>query len=266
VNLIANSIRFGYSGGAEFLGPISLAIEPGQCWAIVGPNGAGKSTLIRLLAGLLSPTQGNVTCDGRDLSEWTGRERARRISYVPQGFNAELDIRAADFVLMGRFPHRSLGLFESAEDHAQSEIAMRSTQTLEFADRRMDTLSGGERQRVCLAAALAQSAPMMLLDEPTAALDIPHQLRIFELLQSASRRDRLAVVVVTHDVNLAAMFCSHVLLLSQGRAVAIGTPDEVLIPAHLNRVYGASFAFATTPQAPNVKWIVPISRTSERSS
>ncbi|MBI1827214.1 MAG: ABC transporter ATP-binding protein [Planctomycetes bacterium] len=266
MTLLVDDVRFGYPGGPTFLGPISLSIEAGQCWAIVGPNGAGKSTLIRLLAGLLSPTAGTINCAGCDLADLSGRERARRISYVPQGFSAELDLRVADFVLMGRFPHRSFGLFESANDHSRAEIAMRITQTLEFADRRLDTLSGGERQRACLAAALAQSAPIMLLDEPTAALDIPHQLRIFELLRSASQRDGLAIVVVTHDVNLAAMFCSHVLLLSEGRAVANGTPDEILTPSHLNPVYCASLTFATTPDVPGLRWIVPLGRPSELQS
>lgn len=250
------SVRFGYAGGPVFLGPVSLTIERGQCWAVVGPNGAGKSTLIRLLAGLLAPLEGEVRFQGRTMSTMSLRDRARRIGFLPQRAPESADFTARDMVLMGRYPHRSLGLFESAGDHNIAEEAMKRTGVLEFAERCVDTLSGGEAQRVNLAAVLAQEPELLLLDEPTASLDIKHQLAVFEILRGVVKPGGPAVVLVMHDVNLAAMFCSHVLLMHEGQFVAAGPPREVLTTRRLQAVYGVELGAVPLADPPH-QWLVP---------
>lgn len=255
--LQATDLAFGFPGRPDFLRPISLAVEPGDCWGVIGPNGAGKSTLLRLLAGLLTPASGEVHLDGRPLGELPARLRARRVAFLPQHAPGELAALAREVVLLGRYPHRRFGLFESAADLAVAERAMAATGTAEFADRPLATLSGGEAQRVHLAAALAQQPAVLLLDEPTASLDLYHQLSIFTILQDLTARARLAVVVVTHDVNLAARYCSHVLLLDDGRPVASGPPAEVIHPGVLRAVYRVELASATTDDLAR-RWIVPL--------
>lgn len=262
--LALRDVRFGFPTRPHFLGPISLAVAGGECWAIVGPNGAGKSTLLRLMAGLHTPHAGEVEIDGVPLRSISTRRRAQLVAFLPQRTPADIDFCARDVVLLGRYPHRSLGLFDSAEDHHVAERAMVLTETLEYADRPITTLSGGEAQRVHLAAALAQEPRVLLLDEPTASLDLQHQLGIFGILHDRARNDGLAVVVVTHDVNLAAQFCTHVLLLHEGQAVAKGLAAAVLTPSILEPVYGVKLVTLTVPspllpeQCHTRRWIVPL--------
>ena len=256
--LTLQEVRFGFPTRPDFLGPISLAVAGGECWAIVGPNGAGKSTLLRLMAGLHTPHAGEVEISGEPLLRISARRRAQRLSFLPQRMPVDVEICARDVVLLGRYPHRSMGLFDSAEDYRVAERAMALTETLEYADRPIATLSGGEAQRVHLAAALAQEPRILLLDEPTASLDLQHQLAIFRILRNRASGDGLAVVVVTHDVNLAAQFCTHVFLLHEGRAVAQGTSASVLIPSVLQPIYGVKLVTLTVPDQPNRRWIVPL--------
>jgi iron complex transport system ATP-binding protein len=256
--LSLEDVRFGFANRPDFLGPVDLTVECGQCWAIIGPNGAGKSTLLRLMAGLYKPRAGCVNISGKPLTTLPVRERARAIAFLPQHPPTDMDLPARAVVLMGRFPHRSLGLFESAEDYRTADRAMEITETLDFAERPIATLSGGETQRVHLAAAIAQEPQVLVLDEPTASLDIQHQLTIFQILRDRASRDGLAVVVVTHDVNLAGRFCSHVLLLSNGRCVATGTPAAVLTPEVLGPVYGVELVTLAVPEDRDRRWIVPL--------
>lgn len=250
-------VCFGFPGKLEFLGPITMTVRRGQCWAIVGPNGAGKSTLLRLMAGLHEPHAGTVDVCGARIETLSGLDRARRMAFVPQHAPADLDFRVGDIVLMGRFPHRSFGLFESAQDYAAADRAMDITGTRALADRPLATLSGGEAQRVHLAAALAQETDILLLDEPTASLDLQHQLGIFGILQERAAGDGLTVVAVTHDVNLAARFCTHVLVLDEGWSVATGPPAEILTPEVLRPVYGVELLSLTAPGDSAGRWIVP---------
>ncbi len=256
--LTLQDVRFGFPTRPDFLGPISLSIEPGQCWAIVGPNGAGKSTLLRLMAGLLRPTNGRIAWRHRRMFLLQARDRARQIAYLPQQSPNDLDLSVGEVVLMGRYPFRSLGLFESAEDYGIARHAMEVTETLVFSDRPLVTLSGGERQRVHLAAALAQQPRLLLLDEPTTSLDIQHQLVVFRILRESTLRDHLTVVAVTHDVNLAMQFCTDVLLLHEGKAVAIGPPSDVLTPRRLGPVYGVELVTLVVPEHGDQRWIVPV--------
>jgi len=261
--LTLREVRFGFPNRPDFLGPISLAVAGGECWAIVGPNGAGKSTLLRLMAGLHTPLGGEIEISGEALRRISARRRAQRLAFLPQRTPADVDFCARDVVLLGRYPHRSLGLFDSAEDYRVAERAMALTETLAYADRPIATLSGGEAQRVHLAAALAQEPRILLLDEPTASLDLQHQQSIFRILNERAGRDGLGVVVVTHDVNLAAQFCTHVLLLNDGRAVAQGASTVVLTPAVLQPIYGVNLVTLTVPDHPDRRWIVPLDAADE---
>jgi iron complex transport system ATP-binding protein len=256
-------VRFGFAARPAFLGPISLSVRGGECWAIVGPNGAGKSTLLKLMVGLYRPVSGEVRIRGAETGRLSKRARARAIAYVPQSPPADLEQSVRDIVLMGRFPHRSMGLFESVEDYRAADRAMAISGTLEFADRPIATLSGGEAQRVHVAAALAQEPELLLLDEPTASLDLRHQLAIFEVLMRRASTEGLGVVIVTHDVNLAAGFCSKVLLLDQGRCVATGSPEEVLTPEVLGPVYGVEMLTLSAEGKPSRRWIVPVRKDGE---
>ena len=235
--LEVRDVKFGYRDRPSVLDGISFSVEPGQLWTIVGPNGAGKSTLLRLMAALLRAQSGEVLYRGRPLYALSARERARRIAFLPQRVPLAGDLSAREVVLMGRYPHRTMGLFESAHDLDIAERAMVRTEVSQFADRLAGTLSGGEAQRVHLAAVLAQEPELLLLDEPTASLDIKHQLAVFEILRAVCMPDGPAVIVVTHDVNLVTMYGSHVLLLHRGRLVAAGPPLEVLTPTRLREVY-----------------------------
>lgn len=253
--LSAESVCFGFERRPRFIQDVSLRVSPGQVWGILGPNGAGKSTLLRLLAGLASPVSGRVLLDGRPVFDWPPRRRAARIAFLPQSPPREIALTVRQIVLMGRYPHRQLGLFETVKDIQIAERAMVATQTLEFADRPLSTLSGGEAQRVHIAAALAQEPGILLLDEPTSALDLCHQLRICELA-TALASVGMAIVLVTHDLNLAVRYCSRVLLLDNGCPIAAGAPREVITPEVLEPVYLVKLAMLASEHG---GWIAPIS-------
>lgn len=255
--LSATDLHFGFPQRPDFMGPINLAVREGQRWGVVGPNGAGKSTLLRLMAGLLRPSRGRVCLDGQSIHSISYRQRALRLGFMPQHMPRSLSTPVRDIVLMGRYPHRELGIFESTTDHEVAERAMRVTQTEAFVDRGLSTLSGGEAQRVHIAAAIAQEPGVLLLDEPTAALDLHHQLQIFSVIEELSRDEGMAFLIVTHDLNLALRYCTDVLLLHEGRAIAQGPPDEVLRPAILERVYDVTIRECLLDEG---RWVVPVSR------
>lgn len=221
-------------GGRAVLGDVDLEVRAGELLALVGPNGAGKSTLLGALAGDLAPATGAVVLDGRPTASWTHVETARRRSVLPQQVAVSFPFRVIDVVRMGRAPW--LGTDGEADDDAEVELALRRADVLHLAGRRVPTLSGGERARVALARVLAQRAQLMLLDEPTAALDVHHQELVFEVA-----RERVdagdGVVVVVHDLGLAAAHADRVALVAGGRLLAVGPPDEVMSPGALSAVY-----------------------------
>lgn len=235
--LAANRVCYSFDGRRDFLIDVSMRAASGECWGIVGPNGAGKSTLLRLLGGLARPSCGDVLVNDVSLREIGAAERAKQMAYLPQRVPAAPGIAAGQVVLLGRYPHRGLGLFESARDVEIARDAMVMTETLAFADRPIASLSGGEAQRVHLAAALAQEPSVLLLDEPTTALDWRHQLSIFKVLRRMADERGVAVIVVTHDLNLAGRYCDNVVLMREGRSVRSGTAGEVLKPAVLSPVF-----------------------------
>ncbi|MFQ5501839.1 MAG: ABC transporter ATP-binding protein [Phycisphaerae bacterium] len=254
-SLRAERLTFGFSNRPDFLKPVSLDMAAGECWGIIGPNGAGKSTLLRLLAGLLQPASGAVLLRGRPLVEFSAQSRARSMAFLPQQVPNDLATCSGDVVLMGRHPHRRFGLFEDSADRAIARRVMSATQTWELAERSLCTLSGGEARRVHIAAALAQEPSIFLLDEPTASLDLHHELSIFEILNRLAVEDRLLVIVVTHDINLAARFCSHLVLLDDGVCVSVGAPKDVMRPDVLEAVYDVSLKSVTSDHVGGQWWV-----------
>lgn len=214
---------------------------------IVGPNGAGKSTLLRLMAGLETPQAGQVRMGERAVQEWRSRDRARQIAYLPQSIEPAFALTAFEAVCLGRYPHTGLMGALGAHDLAVARAAMVRTQTTEFAARPFQELSGGERQRVLMASILAQEPKVMLLDEPIAALDMPHQADCLHLLQGLTRED-YTVVVVLHDLNLAARYCDSIALLNRVHGLqAMGPPDEVLTAENLEGAFGTPFSVDRHP-------------------
>jgi iron complex transport system ATP-binding protein len=238
---------------------VSLSIAPGELTGILGPNGSGKTTLLKMLAGTLTPTAGSIAFDGRPLSAWKRRDLAKRIALVPQETHAPFDFTVLDIVLMGRFPHLGTFALEGPADLSIAEQALASTGTSAFAQRPFATLSGGEKQRVVIAGALAQSPELLLLDEPTASLDLGHQLDV-QLLLAALNRDRgVTMILSTHDLNLAAALCRNLILLRGGRVIAQGPTDTVLTPATVRDLYGVEADVQRHPAAGHLT-VTPLAR------
>lgn len=239
-------VEFGYRAEPVLAG-IDLAIRDGEMVGIVGPNGSGKSTLLRILAGLLDPRRGEVRLFEKPAREYPRIEAARYIAYVAQDLAPVFGYTVAEFVMMGRRPYQGLWPFDNEEDEAAAREAMRETEVEAFAERTLFELSGGERRRVTIAAALAQEPSILLLDEPTAALDLHYQLQIHDLLDRLNRERSITTVVVTHDLNLAALYCPRVVMLDRGRIIAGGPPAEILSDERLAAVYGIAVTRARHP-------------------
>lgn len=246
-SLAADRLYFSYAPGAPVLADVSAVLESGTVAGIIGPNGAGKSTFLQVLCGLLAPGGGTVSLDGKPLTAFTPRERARIIAYMPQSVQPTFSLSVREVVALGRYPH--LGPFGALgePDHAIVAACLAQTETETFAERDFLSLSGGERQRVILASVLAQEPRILLLDEPTSALDLPHETAFFHQLRKLAAQ-KLGVVVVTHDINMAAQFCDRLLLLGQEHTlVKHGPPDEVLTAANLSEAYGSPLAVCAHP-------------------
>ena len=217
---------------------ISFDVNPGEVLALIGPNGVGKSTLIRACSGTLKPIHGRVTIGGQDAQRLRLEDRAKLIAVVPQAVRLPESFSVVETVLMGRTPYVGWLGRESEKDRLAVQAALDRTSTLELADRPIGELSGGEQQRVLIARALAQSARTLLLDEPTAQLDLKHQASVLSLVRDLAHAENYAVLIALHDLNLAAQYADRVALLSNGTVAAIGTSEEVLTEAHLSPAYG----------------------------
>jgi iron complex transport system ATP-binding protein len=232
-----DSLGFRYPGAtSRAVDEVTLGIEASACTAIIGPNGSGKSTLLRLLLGTLRPEAGEAWFEGRPLRAWARPEIARRVGVVPQHEDEVFPLSVREMVGMGRYPHLGPWRREGADDRHAVEESMRRCDVLQFADRPISTLSGGERQRARIARALAQQPAALALDEPTAALDIYHEMEIFELLRVMTAAG-VTVILVTHHLNLAARYADHLVVLDHGRVVATGLPNEVLTRDLVQRVW-----------------------------
>ena len=239
VNFLMLEIENLHAGYREtVLHDVSLNVRAGEIAGVIGPNGCGKSTLLRCVIGALKPTQGRVLVGGDDVFAMSSRSRAQRVALLPQHSEIDTSLLVREAVALGRTPYLSAyGALTSHDENVVND-AMRAAQIDDFASRRLDELSGGERQRVGLARALAQATPILLLDEPTSNLDIRYQHELLHLVKQLARRDNLAVVVVLHQINLAAAVCDHLLLLSpQGRVLESGAPAKVMTPANLEDAY-----------------------------
>jgi len=233
--------RIGFQyGDKRVLQDVTLTVEKGEFFGILGPNGSGKSTLLDLIDGILLPCEGEIRLKGIPPGKMPRKDVARLVAVVPQEASWVFPMTVEEVVLMGRTPHLGRLAFESKRDLAVARSAMDVTDLLPFASRLMENLSGGERQRVLIARALAQEPEVILLDEPTASLDIAHQIRTFDLIRSLSRSTGLTVVSVTHDVNLTALYCDRIALLEEGRLQALGCPGEVITESHIKEVYGVN--------------------------
>ena len=246
-------------GTRAALDAVDARVVPGEVLGVIGPNGSGKSTLIRVLAGVRRPSAGSIRLDGKDLHALPRRARARRIALVPQETHLSFPIRVRELVLLGRAPHTGRFGLERQEDLRAAHEAMARAEVLELAGRPVDELSGGERQRVVLARALAQDAGILLLDEPTSFLDLRHAVLLLDLVRELCRARGLAVAVVLHDLNLAAMYCDRLVLLDRGRVHAAGTPDEVLTYRDLCAVYGTDLYVALNDVTGRLV-VLPLSR------
>ncbi len=243
VRLEASGVAARY-GERLALSGVDAAVVAGELLGVIGPNGSGKSTLLRVLAGIQRPAAGEVRLDGRPLGALDARARARSIAVVPQETRLAFPMRVRDLVLLGRLPYTGPLGWEGWEDVAAARRAMARATVEGLADRLVDDLSGGERQRVVVARALAQEPEVLLLDEPTANLDLRHAVELLDLFRDLARASGLAVAVVLHDLNLASMYCDRLLLLSEGRVHSVGRPGEVLVYEDLCAVYGTELYVA----------------------
>jgi iron complex transport system ATP-binding protein len=217
---------------------VSFAAAPSEVIGIVGPNGAGKSTLLRVCAGIIQPDEGDVRLDGASMETLRRRDIARRLAYVPQDVEPALPYPVDEVVLTGRHPHLGLLQLETQRDRQVADAAMRQMHVEPLAKRRMETLSGGERQRVFIARALAAEPSILLLDEPAAHLDLGYRVELGLQLKRLAEEKSVAVLVVHHDLNLASLTCSRLVLLGDGKLLSEGTPAEVLTTEQLESVYG----------------------------
>lgn len=237
-NLRLDKVRLGY-GKRTVLHNISLEAKPGEMLGIIGPNGSGKSTLIRGITRLISPSSGRIFLDGQDIASISRLDLARLVAVVPQNPVLPELFTALEVVLMGRTPHLGLFRHEGEKDLAIVRRAMEATQTVAFAERRIGELSGGERQRLTIARALAQEPKIMLLDEPTAHLDINYQIETLDLARQLCLEQELIVVTTLHDLNLAAQYCDRLVMLSDGKIHCHGVPEAVINTQTIKEVYGA---------------------------
>lgn len=244
-------------GDSQILRDVSLHVESGEFLALIGPNGAGKTTLLRTINGLLAPASGAVTIDGHDISALSPKAVGRLVTTVPQETSLAFDFDVEDVVTMGRTPHRGRFSTLGAADRDAVETALERTETAQFAERSVGDLSGGERQRVLLARALAQETPVLLLDEPTASLDINHQLRTLSLARELAD-DGKTVVAAIHDIELAARFCDTIAVLDGGEIRALGSPSTVLTHETLEETFGVRTVVGTNP-ATGGQTITPVS-------
>lgn len=229
-------LRIDYAG-RRILGPLDLSVNKGECFIVVGPNGSGKTTLLRTLAGHVRHYQGRIALWGIDLSAISPMRFARTVAYLPQFPESTIPFTVEMTVRLGRAPRLGWLGMESPPDKEAIRQAMAMTDVSHLAQRGLETLSGGERARVLLAQALCREPDVLLLDEPTASLDPGHQMRVMDLLGRVRLERGLTVVMVSHDLNLASVYAERVLLVREGRAVALGSPAEVLKEAHLVEAY-----------------------------
>jgi iron complex transport system ATP-binding protein len=257
-SLAAEAVTLAY-GERTVVERLDLTVPAGRVSAIVGANACGKSTLLRALSRLLAPSAGRVVLDGKDLHRMPTKQVARALGLLPQSPVAPEGIAVGDLVARGRHPHRGwIGRWTADDDAAVAE-ALELTGTADLADRAVDELSGGQRQRVWIAMALAQQTDVLLLDEPTTFLDVSHQIDVLDLLTDLNRRRGTTVVMVLHELNLAARYADHLVAMTDGRVHAAGTPDDVITEQTVREVFGMDCRVVPDPVS-GTPLVVPIGR------
>ncbi len=234
-------------GKEPILQEISFSIETGEFFIIIGPNGSGKTTLLKTINSIIKPQQGNMEILGTPFQTYTRKSLARLLAFVPQEVPSDFPFTVKDVVLMGRYPHLGVFGLEKEQDQEIAKEAMEFTDILHLATRRLSQLSGGERQRVFIARAICQEPQIILLDEPTASLDLAHQVRTMDLMERLKREKGITVVMVSHDINLAAMYGDRLLLLKEGKIVKLGKPANVITFEILEEAYGCVLMVNPSP-------------------
>lgn len=243
MKLNVNGVRFRY-GSRDILQDVELEAKSGEVLAVIGANGAGKSTLIRCINRILKPYTGTVFLDGKEFSRFNAKERACMMGYVPQTAKDVFSFNVMETVLMGRKPHISWGIGKRDLEIVNAVLLRMGLK--QFVERQLYELSGGERQKVLIARALAQEPEVLLLDEPTSNLDVRHQLEVMELVQGIALQQKKCVLMVVHDLNLAARFADQILMLKDGVVFAAGKPQDVLVPENIKAVYGVESMIINT--------------------
>jgi iron complex transport system ATP-binding protein len=260
--LRADNVSFAYGRDQPaVLNRVTVDVAKGTIAGLLGPNGSGKTTLLRMLAGMLRPQSGAITVNGIAIRDLPRKTLARQLAVVPQETHSTFDFSVLDIVLMGRYPHLGTLELEGARDVDIARAALAATGTATLESREFSTLSGGEKQRVVIASALAQEADILLLDEPTASLDLAYQFDIASLLKRLNRERGTTMIVSTHDLNLAAALCDRVVLLKQGRVIAQGPTGDVLTAGAVGELYGMEADVRFHPRAGHLT-VVPIARQS----
>jgi len=257
-SLTAEGLSLGYADHAVIHG-IDLSVLPGRVTGIIGANACGKSTLLKSMSRLLKPTGGVVLLDGRDVHTVPPKELARTLGLLPQSPIAPEGITVADLVGRGRHPHQGILSRWSREDDEAVAAALDTTHTADLADRAVDELSGGQRQRVWIAMALAQQTDLLLLDEPTTYLDVAHQVEVLDLLTDLNEASGITVVMVLHDLNLAARYCDEIVMIADGKVEAVGEPAEVFTEERVEKVFGLRSRIITDPVS-GTPLVLPIGR------
>jgi iron complex transport system ATP-binding protein len=240
------NVSFAYEKQAV-IRTLSLAVEKGVLYTIIGPNGSGKTTLVRLIAGSLKAADGSIDILGKPIQSYRRKSLARQVAMVPQMIALDFPFSVAEFVAMGRSPHLGLLGLTTAADTEIVNRAMRFTEIEQLAERTLNQLSGGERQRALIARAICQEPRIILLDEPTAALDPAHQIRVMDLMEKLKEEQQVTVIMVSHDLNLASLYGDRILLLDRGRIIADGSPSRVLTGENLERAYGCTMRVDQNP-------------------
>ncbi len=256
--LAADRLSLGY-GDRAVVRDLSLVVPPGAVTMVIGANACGKSTLLRGMARLLKPSGGAALLDGRAIHEQPTRQVARVLGLLPQAPIAPEGVTVADLVARGRHPHQGWLRSWTSDDEAAVAAALETTGTLELASRTVDELSGGQRQRVWIAVALAQQTDLLLLDEPTTYLDVAHQVEVLDLLTDLNRLRGTTILVVMHDLNLAARYGDHLVAMREGRVVAAGPPGDVLVESLVRDVFGLDCQVVTDPVS-GTPLVVPLGR------
>lgn len=241
------NLSFAYDNGNNILTDISLNINEGEFTGIIGPNGAGKSTLIKLVVGLFQPRDGQILLNEKNILNYQHKELAQLMGYVPQKVEIPFTFTVQQVVEMGRFPYLQGIFHQDIDAGGEVDKALKWMDLNGLALRSFSTLSGGEQQRAIISSVLAQQAKLLLLDEPTSALDLKHQQGIYRVLKNLAEEECKTIIIVTHDINLAAQFCKRLILMDKGRIIADGPPDKVLQFQLIQQVYGVKVYIDVNP-------------------